>query len=44
VFALSAMPQLPATGVNREALLAAVEGITLAEGTLTFSYDRGAKQ
>jgi len=43
VYALSATPQLPATAVDREALLAAVEGITLADGTLTFSYERGAK-
>jgi hypothetical protein len=44
VFALAAMPKLPAGEVNREALLAAIDGFTLAEGTLTFSYDRGAKQ
>jgi phosphatidylethanolamine-binding protein (PEBP) family uncharacterized protein len=43
VYAFSAMPQVPATGVDREALLAAVEGIALAEGTLTFSYERGTK-
>lgn len=43
VYALSAMPKVPATGVDREALLAAVAGIALAEGTLTFSYERGTK-
>jgi phosphatidylethanolamine-binding protein (PEBP) family uncharacterized protein len=42
VFALPAMPKLPAAGADREALLAAVEGVALAAGTLTFSYERGA--
>ena len=40
VYALSAEPSLPAGGANRDALLAAIRGITLAEGTLTFSYER----
>jgi phosphatidylethanolamine-binding protein (PEBP) family uncharacterized protein len=40
VYALSAPPQLPSGGVTRDALLAAIENTTLAEGTLTFSYER----
>ncbi|MFM7206447.1 MAG: YbhB/YbcL family Raf kinase inhibitor-like protein, partial [Planctomycetaceae bacterium] len=40
VCALSAPPILPADGDTREALLAAIAGTTLAEGTLTFSYER----
>ncbi len=43
VYALSAEPKLPAGGADRGALLAAIRGITLAEGTLTFSYERGEK-
>ena len=42
VYALSAPPKLPAGGVAREALLAAIETTTLAEGTLTFSYERAS--
>jgi phosphatidylethanolamine-binding protein (PEBP) family uncharacterized protein len=43
VYALSAEPKLPAGGANRDALLAAIRDTTLAEGTLTFTYERGAK-
>ena len=42
VYALSTEPKLPAGGANREALLAAIKETTLAEGTLTFTYERGA--
>jgi phosphatidylethanolamine-binding protein (PEBP) family uncharacterized protein len=42
VYALSAEPKLPAGGANRDALLAAIRDTTLAEGTLTFTYERGA--
>ena len=41
VYALSAAPDLPAGTATRDALLAAIEKITLAEGTLTFTYERG---
>ena len=41
VYALSADPPAPADGMTREALLGAVRDITLAEGTFTFTYDRG---
>jgi phosphatidylethanolamine-binding protein (PEBP) family uncharacterized protein len=44
VYALSSEPQLPATGANREALLAAIKETTLAEGTLTFTYERGGSR
>jgi len=40
VYALSAPPKLPSGGATREALLAAIGTTTLAEGTLTFSYER----
>ena len=40
VYALSAEPKLPAGGVTRDALVAAIGKTTLAEGTLTFSYER----
>lgn len=40
VYALSAAPSLPAGGATRDALLAAIADTTLAEGTLTFSYER----
>lgn len=40
VYALAAMPSLPADGDTREALLDAIAETTLAEGTLTFSYER----
>ena len=41
VYALSADPPAPAGGMTREALLEAVRDITLAEGTFTYTYDRG---
>jgi len=41
VYALSAMPDLPAGGATRDALLDAIAATTLAEGTLSFTYDRG---
>ncbi|MFM7107654.1 MAG: YHYH protein, partial [Planctomycetaceae bacterium] len=44
VYALSADPPAPAGGMNRESLLEVVRDITLAEGTLTFTYDRGSRQ
>lgn len=40
VFALSARPKLLAEGVNRAALLEAIHGIKLAEGTLSFRHQR----
>ncbi len=40
VFALSAEPQLKPDEVNRANLLAAIQDITLAEGTLDFQYER----
>lgn len=44
IYALSAVPKLPAGGDTREALLATIADTTLAEGTLTFTYERpGAK-
>jgi phosphatidylethanolamine-binding protein (PEBP) family uncharacterized protein len=42
VYALSQEPAMPPGGADRAALLAAIRDITLAEGTLTFTYDRGA--
>jgi phosphatidylethanolamine-binding protein (PEBP) family uncharacterized protein len=42
VYALSEAPTLPAGGASRDALLAAIATTTLAEGTLTFSYERAA--
>ena len=42
VYALSAPLKLPSGGATREALLAAIGTTTLAEGTLTFSYERAA--
>jgi phosphatidylethanolamine-binding protein (PEBP) family uncharacterized protein len=42
VYALSVEPTLPAGGATRAALLAAIGKTTLAEGTLTFSYERAA--
>ncbi|MFM7034312.1 MAG: YHYH protein [Planctomycetia bacterium] len=41
VYALSANPPAPAGGMTRGALLETVRNITLGEGTLTFTYDRG---
>mgnify|MGYP003351519218 FL=1 len=40
VYALSAAAELPAGGDTREGLLAAIADTTLAEGTLTFTYER----
>ena len=40
VYALSAMPRMSAGKDTREALLNVIADITLAEGTLTFSYER----
>lgn len=40
VYALSAPPQLAPGSASREALLAAITETTLAEGTLTFTYER----
>ncbi len=42
VYALSAEPKLPTRGATRDALLDAIGDITLAEGTLTYTYERGA--
>lgn len=44
VYALSAMPTLPANAATRDALLAAIRDITLAEGTLTYTYERGTRR
>ena len=44
VYALSAMPILRANAATRAALLEAIREITLAEGTLTYTYERRAKQ
>lgn len=41
VYALSADPTAPAGGMTCEALLEAIGDVMLAEGTLTFTYDRG---
>jgi phosphatidylethanolamine-binding protein (PEBP) family uncharacterized protein len=41
VYALSAPPRLPAGGATRDALLAAIRDTVLAEGTLSFDYERG---
>ena len=40
VYALSARPQLRPEATTREALLEAIAKIALAEGTLTYSYER----
>ncbi|MEI6255143.1 MAG: YHYH protein [Planctomycetota bacterium] len=40
IYALSESPQLPADGSTRDQLLAAMKKIALAEGTLTFTYER----
>ncbi|MFM8497423.1 MAG: YHYH protein [Planctomycetia bacterium] len=40
VYALAAEPSAPAGGMTRATLLEAVRGTTLAEGTLTFTYER----
>ena len=44
VYALSAEPKLPTRGATRDALLDAIRDITLAEGTLTYTYERGARR
>jgi len=44
VYALSAAPRLPAGGANRDALLAAIRDTVLAEGTLSFAYERGTQR
>lgn len=44
LYALSAKPRLPADGATREQLLAAIRGLTLAEETLSFDYERGRKE
>jgi phosphatidylethanolamine-binding protein (PEBP) family uncharacterized protein len=41
VYAVSAQPVLPLGGATREAVLEAIAKTTLAEGTLTFTYERG---
>ena len=43
VYALSATPQLGGARANRESLLAALADITLAEGTLVFTYERASR-
>lgn len=40
VYALSAQPQVPSSGVDRDTLLAAMSGITLASATLDVVYSR----
>lgn len=40
VQALSAVPDLPAASATRDALLAAIRDTVLAEGTLTFTFER----
>jgi phosphatidylethanolamine-binding protein (PEBP) family uncharacterized protein len=44
VYALSAVPTLRANTATRDALLQAISDITLAEGTLTYTYERGARR
>jgi len=43
VYALSALPALRANAATRDALLDAIKDITLAEGTLTYTYERRAR-
>ena len=43
MYALSAEPKFDAEKVTRADLLAAIEDITLAESTLSYKYERGAK-
>ena len=43
VYALSAVPKLRPNAATRDALIDAIKDITLAEGTLTYTYERGAK-
>jgi len=44
LYALSAKARLPAKGATREQLLEAIRGQTLAEGTLSFDYEREGKE
>jgi phosphatidylethanolamine-binding protein (PEBP) family uncharacterized protein len=44
VYALSAVPTLRASAATRAALLEAIREITLAEGTLTYTYERSARR
>ena len=44
VYALSAKPTLRANAARRDALLEAIKDITLAEGTLTYTYERGVRR
>ena len=44
VYALSALPKLRANSATRDALLDAIKDITLAEGTLTYTYERGTRK
>ena len=44
VYALSAVPNLRPNAATRDALLDAIKDITLAEGTLTYTYERGARR
>ena len=44
VYALSTDPPAPAGGMTRAALLDAVRDVTLAEGTLDYTYERGGRQ
>ena len=41
IYALSAMPRVPAGSATRERLLEAIGTSVLAEGTLSFTYERG---
>jgi phosphatidylethanolamine-binding protein (PEBP) family uncharacterized protein len=43
VYALSAIPKLRENTATRDALLDAIKEITLAEGTLTYTYERRAR-
>lgn len=43
VFALSAAPRLGESRATRESLLAAMSDVTLATGTLVFTYERGSR-
>ena len=44
VYALSAVPTLRASAATRAALLEAIREITLAEGTLTYTYERSTRR
>lgn len=43
VYALSADPPVPVGGMTRHLLLEAIRDLTLGEGTLTFTYERGVR-